>query len=42
MVVTTKWDKYRATKEWDKVEEIKKIQPPSVDRLVQEQKQHES
>jgi hypothetical protein len=42
MVITTKWDKYRATKEWNKVEEIKKIQPSNVDLLLQEQKNNES
>ena len=38
MVVTTKWDTYKATKEWAEVEEIKKISPPTVDSILQEQK----
>ena len=38
MVVTTKWDKYRATKEWDVLEEMEKIQPPTVDIILQEQR----
>jgi hypothetical protein len=38
MVITTKWDNYKATKEWAEVEEIKKISPPTVDSILEEQK----
>jgi len=38
VVITTKWDRYRATEEWGEVEEIKKIQPSNVDNILQEQK----
>ncbi len=38
LAITTKWDKHRATKEWGQVEEIKRIQPSTVDMIQQEQK----
>jgi len=38
LVIAIKWDKYRSTKEWNEVEEIKKIRSPTVDIILQEQK----
>lgn len=38
VLITTKWDNYKAIKDWQKVEEIKKIRPPGIDNIIQEQK----
>jgi len=37
-VITTKWDNYKATKEWQKVEEIKQIRPPAVGSILESEK----
>ncbi|MFA5101617.1 MAG: hypothetical protein WC525_00535 [Candidatus Thermoplasmatota archaeon] len=41
MMVTTRWDSHKTTKEWDQVEELKKIQPTTVDTIIEEQKKQE-
>jgi len=41
MMITTRWDYHTTTKEWDQVEEIKKIRPTTVDTIIEEQKKQE-
>ncbi len=38
LVVSTNWDKRKTTKEWQEVENIKKIQPPAIEMIPKEQK----
>jgi hypothetical protein len=42
VVVATKWDKYRTSKEWRNVEEIKKIRQSPIETLVKDDKNDES
>lgn len=37
LVVSTNYDKRKAIKEWQKVEQIKKIQPPQIETTAKEQ-----
>lgn len=41
MMITIRWDHHKTIKEWDEVEEIKKIRPTTVDHIIQEQKNQE-
>ena len=41
MMITTRWDYHKTTKEWDRVEEIKKIRPTTVDSIIEEQQKQE-
>lgn len=38
VVITTKWDNYKVAKEWQKVEEIKQISPPTVESVPETEK----
>lgn len=38
LVVSTNWDKRKTTKEWQEVENIKKIQPPAIEMTLKEEK----
>jgi hypothetical protein len=42
LVLTNNWDTYKAIKEWKQVENIKKIRTPTVDHILQEQKNNNS
>jgi L-asparagine transporter-like permease len=42
VVVSTKWDRYRTSKDWHNVEEIKKITQSPIENLIKEEKNDDS